>query len=64
MGPKENIESVVLAADEPHGLMILKSRYNRYASRLNFARISYWKKEHTTLQKELNLLKIEIDSYK
>jgi hypothetical protein len=63
MGTGENIESIALIADEPHTLMLLKSRYNRYASRLNFARKTFWKKEHTVLEKELTLLKIKIDTY-
>jgi hypothetical protein len=59
----ENIESIGFGANEPNALRELKSRYNRYASRLNFARHSFWKKEHTVLYKELTLLKIKIDTY-
>ena len=63
MGMGENIESLGFGANEPNALRQLKSTYNRYASRLNFARISFWKKEHTVLYKELTLLKIKIDNF-
>ncbi|MDO1449488.1 hypothetical protein Q0590_24645 [Rhodocytophaga aerolata] len=59
----ENIESIGFGTNEPNALRELKSKYNRYASRLNFARNSFWKKEHTVLYKELTLLKIKIDTY-
>jgi hypothetical protein len=63
MGPEQNLESIRIVANDPKRVVLLKSRYNRYASRLNYARSSFWKKEHTVLLKELALLKIEIENY-
>jgi hypothetical protein len=63
MQPRELIELVRLDASDPPKLTVLKSKYNRYASKLNVARFERLTGEHTFLMDELKVLKKQIDQY-
>jgi hypothetical protein len=63
MQPRELIELVRLDASDPPKLTVLKSKYNRYASKLNMARFEKQSGEHTFLLDELEVLKKQIDQY-
>jgi hypothetical protein len=63
MNPRELIDLLKMKADDPVQVTVLKSKYNRYASRLNEDRFEKENGEHRFLLDELNVLKKQIQLY-